>query len=91
MIQKPDYLLLDEAGSALDYKTYSQIHTAIKEQMQGRTTVFIAHDMREILTADHVIVMNKGRVEAAGTHQELLSASPTYADYISKMPKEVAV
>lgn len=91
MIQKPDYLLLDEAGSALDYKTYSQIHTAIKEQMQGRTTVFIAHDMREILTADHVIVMNKGRVEAAGSHQELISVSPTYADYISKMPKEVAV
>lgn len=91
MIQKPDYLLLDEAGSALDYKTYSQIHAAIKEQMQGRTTVFIAHDMREILTADYVIVMNKGRVEAAGSHQELISASPTYADYISKMPKEAAV
>lgn len=91
MIQRPDYLLLDEAGSALDYKTYSQIHASIKEQMAGRTTVFIAHDMREILTADHVIVMSKGRVEACGTHAELLTASPTYADYISKMPKEDAV
>lgn len=89
MIQKPDYLLLDEAGSALDYKTYSKIHASIKEQMEGRTIVFIAHDMREILTADHVIVMDKGRVEASGTHAELLKTSPTYCDYIKNMPKEV--
>lgn len=91
MLQKPDYLLLDEAGSALDYKTYSRIHTAIKTQMQGRTTVFIAHDMREIKLADHIIVMDKGRVEACGTHAQLLELSPTYQDYISKMPKEDAV
>lgn len=91
ILQKPDYLLLDEAGSALDYKTYSRIHTAIKEQMDGRTTVFIAHDMREIKAADYIIVMDKGRVEACGTHAELLQNSPTYCDYLSRMPKEEAV
>lgn len=90
MLQKPEYLLLDEAGSALDYKTYSRIHTAIKEQMADRTTVFIAHDMREIRAADYIIVMDKGRVEACGTHAELLLSSPTYCDYLSKMPKEDA-
>ena len=53
--------------------------------------MFIAHDMREIRMADHIIVMDKGRVEACGTHEQLLALSPTYQDYISKMPKEEAV
>lgn len=92
MIQNPEYLLLDEAGSALDYRTYEQIQGAMKTQMQGKTTVFIAHDMREIMTADYIIVMDQGKIEAAGTHEELVKSSATYQDYMSRMPgKEAAV
>ncbi len=88
MLLKPEYLLLDEAGSALDYQTYAKIQSAMKQEMQGKTTVFIAHDMREIMMADYVIVMNKGHVEAAGTHEELTGTSATYTDYLSKLQKK---
>ncbi len=91
MIQNPEYLLLDEAGSALDYRTYERIQSAIRQQMQGKTTVFIAHDMREILTADYVIVMDQGSVEAAGTHEQLRQTSAIYRDYLSRVPGKEAV
>ncbi len=85
LIQKPDYLLLDEAGSSLDYHTYAQIQAAVKTWMAGKTVVFIAHDMREILAADHVIVMKNGQVEATGTHEELAQTSETYRDYMARL------
>lgn len=85
LIQKPDYLLLDEAGSSLDYHTYAQIQAAVKTWMAGKTVVFIAHDMREILAADHVIVMKNGQVEASGTHEELARSSETYRDYMARL------
>ncbi len=87
LIPDPEYLILDEAGASLDHDTYMDIYRKIQKKMQGKTIVFIAHDMREIAEADYLIVMNSGSVEACGTQEEVLKTSETYREYL-KFQKE---
>lgn len=82
LLKDPNYLLMDEAGASLDHKSDMAIYHAIQEHMQGRTLVVIAHDMRTVLEADYVIVLDNGKLEAAGTHAELQKISPTYRKYL---------
>lgn len=84
IIQEPNYLLLDEAKANLDYQSRDSIKYAIETLMKGKTTVFISHDMKEVIEADNIIVLNDGRLEASGTHKELLMTSQTYKEYIEK-------
>jgi ATP-binding cassette subfamily B protein len=71
-------LLLDEATSALDGETERDVRNALERLMQGRATVVIAHRASTIERADRIYLLDKGRVEAAGRHEELLAANPLY-------------
>lgn len=82
LLSDPDYLLMDEAGASLDHKSDMTIFRTIREHMKGRTVVVVAHDMRTVMEADHIIVLNSGSLEATGTHKELLKTSPTYRTYL---------
>ena len=82
LLSDPDYLLMDEAGASLDHKSGMTIFRTVREHMKGRTIVVVAHDMRTVMEADHIIVLNSGSLEAAGTHEELLGTSPTYRAYL---------
>lgn len=82
LMSDPDYLLMDEAGASLDHKSDMTIFRTVREHMKGRTIVVVAHDMRSVMEADHIIVLNDGSLEAAGTHKELLGTSPTYRAYL---------
>ena len=82
LLSDPDYLLMDEAGASLDHKSDMTIFRAVREHMKGRTIVVVAHDMRTVMEADHIIVLNSGSLEATGTHEELLKTSPTYRTYL---------
>lgn len=84
LMTNPSYLLMDEAGASLDHKTDSAIFRSVREYMKGRTIVVVAHDMRTVMDADHIIVLDHGRLEAAGSHAELLQISPTYRNYLEK-------
>ena len=75
----PKILLLDEATSALDSENERHVQRALVEVMQGRTTFVIAHRLSTITQADQIILLNEGRIEAVGTHSQLLAASPLYA------------
>lgn len=86
-LQDCDYFLLDEAGANLDNKSYGIIFRSLKEKMKEKTVVFIAHEMDEIMTADYILVMSRGTVEAFGTHEELLKTSEIYRDYIARIGK----
>jgi ABC-type multidrug transport system fused ATPase/permease subunit len=72
-------LILDEATASVDVETEKQIRDAMDDVMRNRTTVIIAHRLSTIKKADKIIVLNKGRIEDIGTHDELVNRGGLYA------------
>jgi ATP-binding cassette, subfamily B, bacterial len=72
-------LLLDEATSALDAESEQMVQLALERLMTGRTVLIIAHRLATVRHADRIAVMDRGRVVAAGPHDQLLRESPLYA------------
>jgi ATP-binding cassette subfamily B protein len=79
LIRNPRILLLDEATSALDSENEHMIQQALEHLLQGRTTFVIAHRLSTIIRADRIVLINEGRIEATGTHSELLAGNALYA------------
>ena len=78
MLKDPSILLLDEATSALDASSEQKVQAALKELMQGRTTLIIAHRLATIMHADRILLIDQGRLIAQGSHQDLLANSELY-------------
>lgn len=78
LLKNPKILLLDEATSALDAANESAVHIALKNLMQGRTTLIIAHRLSTVQGADKIIVLDKGVVVAQGSHAELYNCNALY-------------
>ena len=73
-------LLLDEATSALDAQSERAIQNALDTLMQGRTTLVVAHRLATVKKADRIVVIDRGRIVAEGTHARLLAEGGLYAD-----------
>ncbi|MCD8107218.1 MAG: ABC transporter ATP-binding protein/permease [Oscillospiraceae bacterium] len=82
IIREPDYLLLDEATCNLDAENEAQVQSSINEMVIGRTAVIVAHNLRTILDADQIVVLDNGCVQASGTHAELYQTCELYKKYI---------
>ena len=78
MLKAATVLILDEATSARDNESESLIQTALDASRAGRTTFVVAHRLSTIESADTVLVMDEGRVVAAGSHTSLLEQEPIY-------------
>jgi subfamily B ATP-binding cassette protein MsbA len=78
LLKNAPILLLDEATSALDSESEQQIQLALERLSQGRTVIAIAHRLSTILSANQIVVMEKGRIKEIGTHAELLENSGYY-------------
>lgn len=74
----PHILILDDSTSAVDSETEDQIQRAIRHASENRTTFLITHRLSQIRWADLVLVLRKGRLEAAGDHLTLMETSPAY-------------
>jgi ATP-binding cassette subfamily B protein len=76
----PRILILDDATASVDATTEAHIRAGLREVMQGRTTLIIAHRLSTIALADEVVVLDRGRVCARGTHEELVETSSVYRE-----------
>ncbi|MCC7463720.1 MAG: ATP-binding cassette domain-containing protein [Gammaproteobacteria bacterium] len=78
ILKNPPILLLDEATSSLDAESERLVQEALDPLMRGRTTLVIAHRLATVLKADRIVVLERGRIVASGTHDQLLESSPLY-------------
>ena len=81
-------LLLDDALSAVDTDTERQILDNLRRLRKGRTTIIVAHRISTIQDADHILVLDEGKVEEYGTHEELLNNGKLYASLYRKQQLE---
>jgi ATP-binding cassette subfamily B protein len=88
LLTDPRILILDDATSSVDAETEHQIQLALERVMQGRTTFVIAHRLSTVQRADQIILLDKGRIAAAGKHEELLKTSGLYLSIYQKQLKK---
>ncbi|KXB34540.1 ABC transporter ATP-binding protein [Aerococcus christensenii] len=89
IIGKREIYIFDDSFSALDYKTDAKVRQALREETQEATTLIIAQRVGTIINADKIIVLDKGKIIAQGTHQELLASCPLYYEIAaSQLTKE---
>ncbi|NCC34435.1 MAG: ABC transporter ATP-binding protein, partial [Chloroflexia bacterium] len=89
LLLNPRLLILDDSTSSVDLQTEATIQHALDTLMEGRTSVVIAQRISTVLRADQILVLDQGRIAAAGTHAELMEQSPIYAEiYHSQLVKE---
>jgi ATP-binding cassette, subfamily B, bacterial len=79
ILRNAPILLLDEATSALDAESENLVQQALQSLTEGRTTLVIAHRLATVRNADKIIVLDQGKIQAQGTHAQLLKKSALYA------------
>jgi ATP-binding cassette subfamily B protein len=80
LLVRPRVLILDDSTSAVDVETEVKIETALEELMENTTTFVVAQRISTVLNADKIVVLERGRVAAEGTHAELMASSPIYQE-----------
>ena len=89
VVKEAEILIFDDSSSALDLKTESNLYDALQQSHPGTTKIIVAQRIASVRRADRIVVLDKGRIAASGTHEELLSSCSVYqAIYYSQIGKE---
>ncbi len=89
LLKKPKIIILDDSTSAVDTATDKKIRTALKTTLCDTTTIIIAQRISSVIDADKIIVMDNGRIDATGTHEELLKTNKIYQEVYESQQKGV--
>lgn len=84
ILENPQILILDEATSALDNESEKLVQDALEKLMEGKTTFVIAHRLTTIEKSDKIIVLQKGKIEEEGNHEELIEKKGIYYSLYNK-------
>ena len=76
--------MLDEISASLDVENEMEIQNSINKLIENKTVVIVSHRMKSVEKADKIIVMNEGKVESVGRHDELLKNSILYKEMVKK-------
>lgn len=87
LLKKPKILILDDSTSAVDTKTDSLIRKAFKEEIPNTTKIIIAQRIASVQDADKIIVLDNGRLDGFGTHEELLKTNEIYREVYESQVK----
>ena len=90
-MKKPKVLILDDSTSAVDTATDAKIREAFRTRLDGTTKIIIAQRVTSIMDADLILVMEKGRITAQGTHEELLRSSDIYREVYTAQQEGVSI
>ncbi len=91
LLKKPKILILDDSTSAVDTATERTINSHLQGELSDTTKIIIAQRVSSVIYADMIIVMNDGKIEATGTHEQLLESCLTYQEiHNSQMDKEAS-
>ena len=88
LIKNPDVLLFDDCLSAVDTDTEEKILKNLKEFSQDKTTIIVSHRISSVKDADHIIVLDHGKIIERGTHQKLLDLKGSYFNLFNKQQNE---
>jgi ATP-binding cassette subfamily B protein len=88
-LSDPRILILDDSTSAIDSATEDEIQKALRRVQRGRTTLLITHRLAQIRWADHILVLDQGRLVASGTHEALLAHSAHYRRIFARYDVEL--
>ena len=91
LLKHAEILIFDDATSALDLKTEAKLYEALKTDYQDVTKVIIAQRIASIRDANHIAVLNRGKIVGYGRHEELLETCPVYRDIYDSQLKEKEV
>lgn len=90
LLKKPKVIIMDDSTSAVDTATDSNIRQAFREKLAGTTTIIIAQRITSVCDADRIIVMDDGRINGIGTHEELLETNSIYREVYESQQKGAA-
>ena len=90
LLAHPKIIILDDSTSAVDTATESKIRAALHEKLAGTTTIIIAQRITSVMDADRIIVLDDGKIDAIGTHEQLLQSNAIYREVYESQQKGVA-